>query len=329
MNHKPMTALIALMAILTVATGAFARATLAGSDEPPYQTLAESHASLEVTDAASDHEATIAVAWHQVGAEMYRGYVRWSEDAGATFEPRRRLNPGGPAAFPNLAMCYQSLWAMSAIYREEGPQVAIDAFPLAGGTFVPERHFILDEARTGDIACGGRFVSLAWIDFSTSPSHARLRVLAIGHECDGCPTQWDFDLGAVDTNVQVTATDGTIQATTTNGGNVKIRRFLISRGHDGGVFFDRRPAVRLFHDRSVNGVELDADGPRVAMAYQHAGDVVLKISDDRGRTFGGPTTLIEACPHDGVAAAFAWRPALASSTLCRPSVIDGRDLRED
>lgn len=275
--------------------------TVVAGDPDPVQTLAiaPEGASLRVSDAGSDHDSTIAVAWQLDRDSGPRSFVRWSRDGGETFAPQEKLNAGGGGAYgPQVAVCDDSIWAVSTSPSDS--QVVIDAwaFPSAGP---PEGGQVtIGTGVGGDVGCLGFWIAVAWFDTSTSPSHLRLRVY-LRPDPDDFAFHFirEFDLGPArashGASVAVSAhgpdPSRWIHVAWMRGNDLRTKRIEAGIRGEGEIFFDKRPTMTLLHDPSVREPLLAAVDPRVALVYGRAGDVVLAVSENHGRTFGAHTTI--------------------------------------
>jgi hypothetical protein len=265
---------------------------------------------LHLTDLGAKGDE-LAVTWWESG-ESWRAFVRTSADGGATFAPRRRLNPPGLSDRaagnhdPAIDVCGHWWWAVSQLNREPEDHIllfsiVLNARPISGpGSQMEVLKGAGDrwEVSNPDIACvGNRRWIAAWTEFDLSgipDSEPRARVML--RPTFGGGPDYSFGLGRVDVGdgLSVAASRSTAYAAWFKDEHLRFRRFSVGPGPDSLV--TAHPPVTLFDALDGHDPVLAADGPDVALAYSRGEDLWVRFSADSGMTFGDEERLLDLDP---------------------------------
>jgi hypothetical protein len=272
--------------------------------------------------------------WQEGQPAEQRSFVRYSADGGTTFAGRARLGqgdafyelPDGPNRDPQVDVCHAedgdvavavSILRIAPNQRE----VELDYFPLDGST--PTRNYLQNGPAGGqvpvapDIACiGQRRLVGAFIDRSTDPAHLKVVI----RRFDFCPVHctpplfYQFDLGPARASggLSVAATADRAYVVWARGADVRLKSFSIA--DDLPATVTPHPAVTILESPRASDLTLGASGDRVVLAYRAANDARVRISDDRGQTFGPRIVYIDG-------------PSEASELLAFPTSVDIRGGR--
>ncbi len=231
----------------------------------------------------------LAPADNNIGVVWQKGnlsFIRWSADRGDTFAARRSLRGAGlEATDPRLATCGDFLWAASVWRSGDIAEIGIDWF--APGSAQSGR-FTIGLGHSPDIACFGDVLGV------TYSRDERLRLAIFEGPCaNACVPASDQDLGTAPEFelATIAATDrGFVVARQANG--ILVHRFIVT-DDGGGLDVSRKPAIEIGQEGWFPQVA--ADGTRVVVAYQRLGQTHLRISDNRGKSFGPRIIVSRFC----------------------------------
>jgi len=275
-----------LVAAVFAASPALAATSVVIANNDPHKTLI-----------ASDMDGTnpLAVAYQK---NSY-SYLKWSTDGGQTFGSAQILNHGNKAQSPRVAVCDQSLWAVSQ--SSSNSTIALDLVELAAEP--PSEHFGVASAAYGpDVACLSgaesdrpleKTVGVVWL---TTTGGAEIEIN--DWPCaDGCNSAYVADLGRVRSSegIKIAAvSDGFVVTWVPRSGGLKVQHFGAVRS-GGNLIVTPGPVVHLMSGLRVHGPQIDADGTRVVIAYELNDAVAMRISDDSGATFGARDFVSRVC----------------------------------
>ena len=241
--------------------------------------------------AAADN---IVVAWQQ----GHLSFMRWSDDGGATFEPKVALRKGLRAKRPNVAACGDFIWAASTWKTSSGTLLGVDYRQVSAGDAGAGR-FTIGRGHDADIACVGNIVALTWSD---PDGHVQLAIVD-GKCANPCAPAYRDDLGPGSPdlgNPVIAGYDHGFAVVFPNDGFL-VNTFGVARV-GGSIVVTPVPSVRVLAGKGVFTPRIGADGARVVIAYERFGQTLMIVSDDRGATFGGRiivSNYCRDCPEGG------------------------------
>ena len=230
----------------------------------------------------------IVVSWR----EAHQSFMTWSKDGGATFQPKVALRKGLRAKDSRAAACGDFIWAASTWITHRGPVIGVDYREVSSGT---SGRFTVGRGRDVDISCIGETVAVSW---TGGDGHVQIAILD-GACASPCEPAYRDDLGAGDGPVSIAAYDKGFVVVFRNGG-LLINTFDVDRTGD-TIDVTSNPSTRILAGKDVYGT-VGADGARVVVAFELFGQTFMKISDDRGTTFGTKiivSTFCRDCPEGG------------------------------
>ena len=225
----------------------------------------------------------LGVVWQNRGLS----FIRWSGDdheEGMTFEPAVALRGGFRATDPRLAACTDYMFAASVWKSDAGGNIGIDYFAPELGPHARGRYVLAPGTRP-DIACLNGTVAVTYM----SGGLARLAIFG-GEGCSGpCQPVFHYNLGAAPTfgRAAIAATDVGF-VVSWPGPGIYVQRFVLSSS---GVSV--KPLITVGQESGPPTIA--ADGMRVVLAYSRRGQTHMRISDDRGRTFGPRIVVDNFC----------------------------------
>jgi hypothetical protein len=235
--------------------------------------------------------SVLGVVWQNRG----ESYIRWSTDPHSepiTFEPAVALRGGFKAKDPRLAACNDYLFAVSVWSTPSGETIGIDwRAPMSGPH--AQGRYVLAPGNRPDIACmPNGLVAVTYM----SGGLARLAIFD-GELCGNpCVPMFQHNLGASPEfgRASVAATDrGFVIAWM--GPGIWVRHFVVTPS---GVTVKRLVSV----GQDSWYPQVASDGSRVVIAYGRRGQTHMRISEDRGKTFG-PRIVVSRfcleCPEGG------------------------------
>lgn len=261
----------AAMAVLVVGVGSAAAA------DPGDVVIAtqDLHKTLVLGDVAAGNAIGVA---YQKGAYSY---LRWSQDGGLTFSADWPLREGRPSKSPRLASCGNWMWATSVWRTTAGsPRVTVDYLDVTTPESTAGR-FRIDDAFSADVACLGDVVAVTY-----SVSSAGLMLAVMDGQCaQPCTPAFSTMLSPyADDPSRIAAVDDGFVATWPVVG-LGVQHFAVS-GSGQNIDVSPDPAVTLMPGKSVYLPAIAGDGSRVVVAYIKNGQTHMRISEDRGQTFG-------------------------------------------
>jgi hypothetical protein len=234
--------------------------------------------------AAADN---IVVAWQQ----GHLSFMRWSDDGGATFEPKVALRKGLRAKRPSVAACGDFIWAASTWKTSSGTLLGVDYRQVSAGDAGAGR-FTIGRGHDADIACVGNIVALTWSD---PDGHVQLAIVD-GKCANPCAPAYRDDLGpgSPDSgNPVIAGYDHGFAVVFPNDGFL-VNTFGVARV-GGSIVVTPVPSVRVLAGKGVFTPQIGADGARVVIAYERFGQTLMIVSEDRGATFGGRIIVSNYC----------------------------------
>jgi hypothetical protein len=294
---------IALAASLVLATNGLA------VGYGPTIVLKAGEGALGDIDAANN----IAVVWQEYNHNsVVRSYVRWSSDDGESFAPAVPLRGGAQADTPRVATCGGSIFASSTWRTNAGAFAGVDRWVVSGDEVQMADGFRMGRGFRPDVACRDDTVALAWFD----DERVRIGVRWLDEQCtDPCVSAFEADIGAAPDadGLSIAATDRGFIVAWKDGHALRVRRVIA--GVDlGTLTASLRPSTKVLEGASVWLPLIAAQGRRVVLAYASNNDTRIRISEDRGRSFGGHITLWNS-------------PADANEEGSAPSSVDVRSGR--
>jgi hypothetical protein len=196
------------------------------------------------------------------------------------------LRGGFKASDPRVAACADYLFATSVWNTPTGDKIGIDWFaPMSGAQ--ARGRYVLAPGSTPDIACmpSNGLVAVTYM----SGELARLAIFD-GEFCGTpCVPMYQFNLGAMPEfgRATVAATDRGF-VVSWMGPGIYVQRFVVSST---GV--TAHPAITVGTNSWYP--QIASDGERVVLAYQRRGQTHMRISDNRGRTFGSRIIVSKFC----------------------------------
>lgn len=243
----------------------------------------------------------LAVSWWENQPGQV-GFIRLSEDGGQTFQPRI-MRPQRVS----LDVCDGRAWGLTV--RPSG-RVGIAGFPFAGGASVSGNYTGPTGAESAyengrDLACvGGRRLAAAWLEQSTSPPHVQVLVRPYPGcvPCGSLP--WSFhDIGTGQliggTGPYMDATYRDIYVAWLQGTTMKFKHFSV--GTDENATVTAHPTLTLFQVAGGSRFsQVAARGSRVVLSYQDGWDTTIRISDNKGASFGPEIVVVDGHALGGV-----------------------------
>jgi hypothetical protein len=237
------------------------------------------HRTLVLGDVAADNAIGVG---YQKGKHSY---LRWSEDGGQTFSADWPLRSGGRSTSPRLASCGNWMWASSIARVTSGgaTRVIIDYLDVTA----PEStagHFRIPDGFSADVACHGDVLAVA---YSVSP--VLMFAVMDGHCTDPCTPAYTTIISPYgDEPSQVAAVSDGFVVTWPEGSvalGLRVQHFTVT-GSGGSIVVTPDPVVTLMPGTQIASPVIAGDGSRVVVAYTKNGSTHMRISDDRGQTFG-------------------------------------------
>ncbi len=239
----------------------------------------------------------VGVVWWEPRAIGPALFYRMSQNGGATFTAKQRLDPR-PNQHASAAVCQGDLWIASELQTpEDAPSdwdIVLDGKDLDGsgysGHSVTDPFIALTSASPAIACVGSRFIALVWLQRIDGEGwHAWLRVMDpwppfVGAAAGGSATEVDLDLGPAhpDTAPAIDATDGRVVVAWRRGGDLKVRRVDVAPG--ASVDLDSHPNQQLASNLGYD-INVAIAGSRVVIAYTRANDLFTRRSVDGGATF--------------------------------------------
>ena len=287
-GSRPRLGLISTVATsLLIGALAFAPAVAAADDST---VLAADDRPLRLGDVAGSQlqgglTQVLGVVWQNRG----KSYIRWSTDDPAenmTFSAPVALREGLRATDPRLAACADYMFATSVWKTSNGDRIGIDWMAPASGPQARGRY-VLGPGNRPDIACmpSNGLVAVTYM----SGELARLAIFD-GEYCGNpCVPMFQHNLGAMPEfgRATVAATDRGF-VVSWMGPGIYVQRFTVSSS---GV--TAYPAISVGTNSWYP--QIAADGERVVIAYQRRGQIHMRISENRGRTFGARIMVSRFC----------------------------------
>lgn len=248
----------------------------------------------------------IAVTWTETispGTVNQYSYMAWSTDGGQTFSDPLALNGGAGAVSARPAICGGYVWALTSI--QTGPSafgLGLDGQDLDGpthtlGSFDSNFSTTTSNAlNTGLVCAGSDRLAAIWSDPKTNPAHVMVGIRPLwpcvsnpGPSCDPGPS-YTFDLGLHRywESPYIAATKHSIYvAFMKDNGDLRFKRFSLSAD---GTVTPHRTKI-LLQSTAIQNPVLAASGSRVVLGYDDGTRSKVRISTDRGVSFGPATTL--------------------------------------
>lgn len=215
----------------------------------------------------------LGVVWQNRGVS----YIRWSTDPHGeemSFEPAVPLRGGFKAKDPRVAACNDYLFATSVWNTPSGDKIGIDwRAPMSG----VQGRYVLAPGTMPDIACmPNGLVAVTYM----SGELARLAIFD-GEYCGNpCVPMFQYNLGAAPEfgRATVAATDRGF-VVSWMGPGIYVQHFVVTSS---GISV--KPLITVGQDSWYP--QIAADGARVVIAYSRRGQTHMRISENRGKTFG-------------------------------------------
>jgi hypothetical protein len=226
----------------------------------------------------------IVVSWIENWSELV---YRVSTDKGKTFGPPVSVGPSyTPAA---VTLC----GGFVAAVRGTGGSVVLDLRSIDGS--VSASRILAtgrDLSATGnDITCvAGRRLATFWDEYVSGELHLKVAVVPVVSALKA----YEFDLGVVPIyRIRgIAATDTRIWMAWSTDSSVIVQRLNVGSGAKMKVAMGTR--TELYPQCPALSVGVAAAGRRVYVAYECPGSAVLRISNDRGTTFGKERVIYQS-----------------------------------
>ncbi len=226
----------------------------------------------------------LGVVWQNRGVS----YIRWSTDEpgeGLTFEPAVPLRGGFKAKDPRIAACNDYLFATSVWNTPTGDMIGIDWRAPMSGPHAQGRYVLAPGTRP-DIACmPNGLVAVTYM----SDELARLAIFD-GEFCGNpCVPMFQYNLGAAPYfgRATVAATDRGF-VVSWMGPGIYVQRFVVTSS---GI--SAKALITVGQDSWYP--QIASDGTRVVIAYHRRGQTHMRISENRGGTFGPRIIVSKFC----------------------------------
>jgi hypothetical protein len=248
-----------------------------------------------------DGTAPITVAYQK---KAY-SYLRWSTDGGQTFGTPRALRGGLKAKNPRVAVCANNLWAVSEWPTTSGTKIGLDLvdrtannltgrWSVSTGGYGPDVACLSDAEPTLPLE---KTVGVVWL---TNAGNAALEIN--DWPCaERCSLPYFADLGkaSTDEGIKIAAVDDGFVVTWVGyllADGLNVQHFHVERS-GGNINVTPGPVVHLLAGNAVFAPVIDGDGSRVVLAYTRNENVHLRISDNRGATFGARIVVTSFCTN--------------------------------
>ncbi len=290
-------------AVLIASLACVAIAAPVSADFGPTQVLRKADSVL-LQDVAA-RGSGVGVVWQEEPAGGPAIMVRISQDGGATFAPRVRLD-GRPNRSASAAICAGTLWVASELHVPGEPadrwDIVVDGRSLDGT--ITSGHLLTDPyasvtARDPAIACvGNRFLAVVWLEkLAGAPWHARLSVFDPTPSIEPAlpssgaeEVRLDLGTGMRAVEPAVDATNGRVVAAWGRSGKTVLQRFSVAPGAGVSLSASARQAIDLDPDYSV---KVAIAGQRVVVAYTRDNDLYTRRSTNGGSSFSGRVKRID------------------------------------
>jgi hypothetical protein len=270
------------LAVAVLATPFFAPLVSAADAAPITLASASDGRTLQLGDIAADELIVVGFQERNVS------YMRWSKNLGKTFAAKVALHGGLAAKDPHVATCNDILFAVSSWQTATTTEIGVDYRDLVTGD---NGTYSLGPGDMSDVACYGDLAAVTWVH----DGHAWLS--ARPFDCsDPCADVVTIDLGTGDFSSPPQITGdyaGFSVAWLTTG--LAIQQF--DYGNSGGNAFTltAHPVLTLMAGKGVSAPLIGGLGQSVVVAYQRAGRIHIRLSDDVANTFGPAITVPGAC----------------------------------
>ena len=251
----------------------------------------------------------VLVGWRE-GGRPDRLSMALSRDGGATFlrgnGKLRRFNLAGLAGRGlSLAVCgrsdVRSMWAVTALRARADRAGDSDVLLTRRSLASPKRDAVQlfltaptakRQVRDADIACvGDHHLAIAWVEKKDGRVRARLAIRRLTRAGQSTPVR-TYKLGraVLRGGISVAATPDDVHVAWIKGANQHLRyeRFRVVKRS--ASRFERGQASGIAW-RDVERPQIDARGRKVVVAYSDGGDLKVKLSRDRGASFGSAEAL--------------------------------------
>lgn len=229
--------------------------------------------------AAADN---IGVVWQKSDLS----FIRWSANDGGSFTAKTPLRGTGlEATDPRLAACGDFLYAAS-VWRVGGTtEIGIDWVAPAASQ---SGRFTIDVGYAHDIACLNDVLGVTYLQDDKS------RIAILESPCPApCTPEFQAEIGAAPESGRATiaATDrGFVVSRAID--QIVVNRYVVS-GQD--ETFTVTPKPPTMFTENASSPQIGADGSRVVVAYRRDGQTHMRISMDRGKTFGPRVVVSKFC----------------------------------
>ncbi len=299
--------LLAVTTALSVAVTAAAPVAAASYKEAKPSPLRQD-STLRVRDVAANGQtgsgAIVAVGWRQA-SKPAKLFLAFSTDGGRDY---RRTN-GRLRKYPilgdgklgmSLAICSGRVWAGSAFHNpgdDSGDtDVILTTRTIGGGAAQSFMTDTTDDRRVREVqvACAGKnLIAIGWLEKMDGKVRARLMLRSAEPLGDAPAFEETYDLGAavLKDGIGVAATPDAVQVVWTKGGkrNIRAKRFLVSGS--GIPSITPNPTTTIaFEDARFP--QIAARGSRVVVSYTDAGKIKVKLSKNRGGSYGKATKIV-------------------------------------
>lgn len=253
----------------------------------------EDDKEVTVTDVAA-RGRNVVVGWEEspeVGNR--RVFIRSSTNGGASFGPRIRLDTRSQREI-RVDVCGGYSWATSGLSVPGSWLVALDKRSLTSSEVEQSVLTTSGIARRPDVACGGERLIVAWFQQSGGVWRVKLHARGVHDQAKGnALPPFDADLGTGDMvrGLAVAATSDRVYVAWYRGNDLRVRRYSIGSG-------SKRKLTALgtttFSMPSASVVHLGANGSRVAVTYWRNSGARVRVSTNKGSSWGSQRTLATA-----------------------------------
>ena len=259
----------AAMAVLVLGVGSAAAA------DPGDVVIAtqDLHKTLVLGDVAAGNAIGVA---YQKGANSF---LRWSTDDGQTFSADWPLREGRPSKSPRLASCGEWMWATSVWRTTSGSsRVTVDYLDVTAPESTAGR-FRINDAFWADVACHGDLVAVTY-----SVEAGTMLAVMDGQCSQPCTPAFSSMIAPYADQPMIAAVDDGFVVTWPVLG-LAVQHFAVS-GSGQSIDVSPDPAATLLAGKHPYSPVIAGDGSRVVIAYSLHGQTHMRISEDRGQTFG-------------------------------------------
>lgn len=237
----------------------------------------------------------VLVGWEQEGATQ-KAFMRWSLDGGNTWKATRRLDTR-PIRELQVDTCKGWAWGVAGLHVPEAPAgewlISLDGYKMNGSPHEASILTLSGQSRTPDIACaGGKRLAVAWFRKVSGGHRVKFfsRGILLNPLGDNPPeVKHDLGMGNLQRGLSVAATKDRIYVAWFKGDNLMLRRYGVGAAPNFPITHLGTQSLGSY--QYGNYPRLGAAGGRVALAYMNRADLVVRVSANRGVSWGAQRTL--------------------------------------